>query len=487
MEDEDIEESDGDIFDMNSQEEQGNKTGQEEDNEEEEEAVEEEEDELESAADKRRRLAKQYLEDLKTSEEFFDAQDLDDEIIGSRLKQDVAEEKGYVYKWLASRIHVDKAKISVLKIGNQGVTSAAVHYPYLYTTSKDMELAKWDVSGPGKPRKLKYVRGGRRFEEIDRETPTQNGHCDEIYSCAVSPDGKWVVTGGKDRRVVVWSSEKMICQRAIETGGRRGVVLGLAFRRHTDQLYVACADLKIRTYSVAQLAKLETLYGHQDVVADISALGQERCVTVGSRDRTAMLWKIPDETRLTFRGGDSIEKFEHSKKKGEATFFVEGSLDCVSMVDDSHFVTGSDNGNVCLWSTSKKKPIFTVRQAHGMQPKEAAHMASAEADIYTAEAQVPEQQPYWITSIAAVPFSDLFFTGSWNGVIKVWKIDEELRKFECIGDLPRAAGVITRIAVDDDAEEEVRVFASLSKEPRLGRWLKTGKNGIYVARLKLTT
>lgn len=60
----------------------------------------------ENAADKRRRLAKQYLDNLKSSTEMggdfndFDAQDLDDDILATRLQVDVAENKGYVYKFI---------------------------------------------------------------------------------------------------------------------------------------------------------------------------------------------------------------------------------------------------------------------------------------------------------------------------------------------------------------------------------------------------
>ncbi|GME98213.1 unnamed protein product [[Candida] boidinii] len=51
----------------------------------------------ETAADKRRRLAKQYLDNLKQETENydFDAKDLDDEIIASRLQKDVAEQQGH--------------------------------------------------------------------------------------------------------------------------------------------------------------------------------------------------------------------------------------------------------------------------------------------------------------------------------------------------------------------------------------------------------
>jgi ribosomal RNA-processing protein 9 len=67
-------------------------------------------------------------------------------------------------------------------------------------------------------------------------------------------------------------------------------------------------------------------FGHQDTITDLDTLTKERCVTTGGRDRTLRLWKIADESHLLFRiPGD-------------------GSIDCVAMLDEEHFVTGSDSG-----------------------------------------------------------------------------------------------------------------------------------------------
>lgn len=459
------------------------------------ESDEEEEFKNESEADKRRRLAKKYLEDLKTSlgvendegenNYEFDAKDLDNEIISSRLKKDVAEQKGWVYKYYSKEIEdINKRKLT--RVPNKCLTSVCVSYPYLFTTSKDMEISKWDIRDPTKnPKIIKTVKGGSEFEELSKEH-SENGHCKEIFTSAVSPDGKYLVTGGKDGRTIVWSVNSLSCIRVLETKNRKGEVLSLVFRRNSDQLYVACADLKIRIYSINQLAQLETLYGHQDLVIDISALGLERCVTVGSRDRTAMLWKIADETRLTFRGGDSIEKFGNKKNKKENNdsknndsnkeehekIFFEGSIDCVSMIDDSHFVTGSDNGNISLWSLNKKKPLFTKRISHGIQPKSKYSNASAELDEKIAEEQISEPQPFWITNIYAIPYSDIFISGSWDGNLKVWKLDETLRSFELLQDI-KVNGIVSKITCYEDEENnQLRIYTTLSKEHKFSRCIK---------------
>jgi ribosomal RNA-processing protein 9 len=479
--------------------------------EEQEELDSEEEFGQESAADKRRRLAKQYLENLKNEmggagEYDFDAKDMDEEIIAQRLREDVAETKGYVYRLIADNLLLSDIKPTVNRVGSKSLTAISVRFPYAYTVSKDLELIKWDIRDfKKKPIRVKHIRGGSRFTEISSE-PQKNGHCDEILAVAASPDGKYVVTGGRDKRIIIWSTESLAPLRVLETKDRRGEVLGLVFRRNSDQLYAACADLKVRTYSINQFAQLETLYGHQDLVIDISALGQERCITVGSRDKTAMLWKIPDETRLTFRGGETQKRKKKAAKKSNVVdtddynddamdtddkvddrFFSEGSIDCVSMIDDSHFVTGSDNGSISLWSLRKKKPLFIQHLAHGLEDELKPEEASAEANLSLSKPQVPEQVPRWITAIYAIPYSNVVVSGSWDGSLKLWKLDENLRSFELLGVLPNCKGVVTKIDVTEagsHGQESFRVLASVSKEHRLGRWIKHskilgGRNSIY--------
>ena len=550
-------EADEEITDVSSNEEEViDSLGEDED------IDSEEEFNGENPADKRRRLAKQYLENLKTEanqidtglaaqeeagathevDEYnnFDAADMDRDIIATRLKQDVAEQKGRVYRFIGEKLLVPEAKVSFTRVGENNLTGLSCHQSELnkfdveqeehrlngtnrkagkifaYTVSKDMCLTKYDITDFTKrPKKLKHAKGGVRFipkTTVEIENTTE-GHYDEILTVAASPDGKYVVTGGRDRKLIVWSTESLVPIKVIPTKDRRGQIMSMTFRKNSDQLYVSCADYKIRTYSINQFSQLEILYGHQDVVVDISALGMERCVTVGSRDRTAMLWKIADETRLTFRGGDDPQKLLRrwlkanavEKEDGEVEypdeseapiFHSEGSIDVVSMIDDSHFITGSDNGNLSLWSIAKKKPIHTERTAHGVMQGPTVDTISGETNVDVRERQLLEKKlmhPYWITSVYAIPYSNTFISGSWNGTLKVWSLEENMRSFKLIGELPNCKGVVTKIQVVESGsrdKETFRVLASVAKEHRLGRWIAKvpeARNGLYSATIQQTS
>ena len=230
-------------------------------------------------------------------------------------------------------------------------TAIAVCDPYIYTVTRNKYLAKWQLPAfprpvptsnntpARKPKRVRYVRGGRKGDESFK------GHTQDIVCVAASQDGKFVVTGGKDNKIVVWNAETLEVLTVFKQ--HRATVTGLVFRRGTNELYSSSADRTVKLWSLNELAYVETLFGHQDEVVGIAALSGERCVTVGARDRTARLWKIVDETQLVFRGGGGSEGKVRKNKDG-STRHEEGSMDVVAMIDEEHFVTGSDNGYVFL-------------------------------------------------------------------------------------------------------------------------------------------
>lgn len=471
------------------------------------------EDGEETAAERRLRLAERYLENIReeVDEVGFDAEEIDRDLIAERLREDVAESKGRMYRALASELSFENAEKSWFKCNTETFTSVATCAPWAYTVSKDLCLMKWRIQElprdqwpqkkkksktlPPPPRKkpvqVAFVRGDKKKAKDN----SYRGHVDSILTVAASQDGKFVVTGGRDRRIVVWDAENLKPLRVFHQ--HRDAVTGLTFRRGTNQLYSASKDRTIKIWSLDELAYVETLFGHQDEVVDVAALAQERCISVGARDRTARLWKVVEETQLVFRGGGG------SKKSGPRVH--EGSMDRVAMIDEEMFVTGSDNGSLSLWIMHKKKPIFTLPLTHGMDPPVAAEEASAEQ--HPDQSIIPEPQPRWITALATIPYSDVILSGSWDGHVRAWRVSDDKKKIEPVGIVgastivatnavnghvngnvrsaeeaaPVVKGVINDISVferGDRGKDGVCIVIAAGKEHRLGRWKKLeGKNG----------
>lgn len=466
----------------------------------------------ETAAERRLRLAERYLENVKehVDEAGFDAADIDRDLIAERLQEDVAETKGRVYRQLASELAIHEASRTFFRSNTSAVTSIAACAPYIYTTTKDMYLHKWRTQDlpqnqypqttkrkpkkpPAPPKKRPELESWVKGNLAKVQDKNYRRHVGKILAVAASPDGKYVVTGGEDRKLIVYDAAALKPVKVFTH--HRGAVTSLAFRRGTNQLYSCAKDRTVKVWSLDELAYVETLFGHQDEIVDIDALAQERCVSVGARDRTARLWKVAEETQLVFRGGP-VDKKAKPPGVDPRSLLHEGTMDRIAMIDDDLFVTGSDNGSLALWSVQKKKPVHIVPLAHGLDPPLAP--ADASANKNPGNDIVPAPTPRWITALKTIPYSDVFFTGSWDGYVRVWRLSEDKKKIESVGVLSSShdaeqsstkmnghlpngdtssskpiMGVINDIAIferGDRGQDGVCVVAAVSKEHRLGRW-----------------
>ncbi|EEP79936.1 conserved hypothetical protein [Uncinocarpus reesii 1704] len=415
-------------------------------------------EEEETAAERRLRLAERYLENIKeeVDEAGFDAAEIDRDLIAERLKEDVDESKGRTYRQIASQLSFPTATHSYFRADTQSTTSVAVRAPFVYTVSKDKTLIKWELMSPSapdvertntkrpprpvrkKPKKIRSIRGLQQGEGGGES----QGHTGPILAVAVSPSGKFVATGGMDKKIIIWDAETLIPLRTFTQ--HRDAVSGLSFTGRIsaattgEQLFSSSFDRTIKTWSLSpgSHAYVETLFGHQDHVISVASMVTDQCVSTGARDRTARLWKVVDETQLVFRGGGS---------KGSQ--YAENSIDCVAVIPPAHFVTGSDDGSISLWSIHKKKPLFTVRQAHGLDPiPDPINSSEQDPAAASRSTKYMRPTPRWITALAALPGTDIVLSGSWDGWIRAWKVSEDKRKIVplgCVGGTDQSTSIIS--------------------------------------------
>ncbi|KAF4594978.1 rRNA processing protein RRP9 [Ophiocordyceps camponoti-floridani] len=481
------------------------------------ESDESENDEAETAAEKRLRLAERYLDNVKqhVDEAGFDAADIDRDLIAERLQEDVAETKGRLYRRLASELAFGSASQTLFRSNTDAVTSVAVCAPYFYTATKDLYLHKWRAQDlprdqypqttkrkPKKPpapaRKRPQLVSWIRGNKAKKNDKGSQRHAGQILAVAASSDGKYVVTGGEDWKIIVYEASSLKPIKVLTH--HRGAVTGLAFRRGTNQLYSSSKDRTVKVWSLDELAYIETLFGHQDQVMDIDALGQERCVSVGARDLTARLWKVAEETQLVYRGG-AVDKKPPRPGVDARSLLHEGSMDRIAMIDDDLFVTGSDNGAISLWSVQKKKPLYIEPVAHGIEPPLDPHDVSAEKA--PGPEVIPVPTPRWITALRTIPYSDVILSGSWDGHVRVWRLTDDKKKIEPVAVLgghrkdARAdgdddkepssliQGVVNDIAVFERGDrgcDGLCVIAAVAREHRLGRWTvhRGARNGGFI-------
>ncbi|KAJ1558599.1 pre-rRNA processing protein [Nowakowskiella sp. JEL0078] len=359
---------------------------------------------------------------------------------------------------------------------------------YLYSGSKDGSIVKWNLTTG---QRAFFVPGGIKNTKKIRTVVGENalkrqlGHTDNVLCMDVSSDSKYLVTGGRDKLIYVWSVADN--KRIGSFKQHRDSISGLTFRKGTNQLYSSSFDRTVKLWNVEEMSYVETLFGHQDQITSIHTLTKERCITAGARDRTVRLWKILEESQLVFRGGGTggstsiLEEFanptDERKLKSNS---IATCIDVVAMLDEENWLSGSDAGTISLWNITKKKPVYTRVNAHGNNGDSLMECR-------------------WITSLSTIPYSDLFASGACDGFVKLWKVSDTKRNFNQILAIP-INGFINSLSLfehhilldntDIPAIERKKkksgylyLAIGVGQEHRLGRWwrIKEAKNVAIMA------
>ena len=78
---------------------------------------------------------------------------------------------------------------------------------FLYTAGKEGSIIKWDLKNGAKQKTIFKIRPDVKGKGKAVPDVSLPGHTDEILALALSSDGKYVASAGKDRRVCVWDAE----------------------------------------------------------------------------------------------------------------------------------------------------------------------------------------------------------------------------------------------------------------------------------------
>lgn len=280
-------------------------------------------DARETAAEKRLRLAKKYLSDLGVE---------DDESGGDEEEELEATAKrnaGLLSANLADGLVDAKVSVSTSRKGHRlSPTCISMTPDNLLAVSggKDRRVVIWDVE---KCKVIHSFRGG----DPHKKAYTQVGHVKEVLSVAVSDDGRLAASGGLDKLIRVWDTRSKQAVQALS--GHRSGVNSLVFRRSSKQLFTASSDRTLNLYDLGEMAYVESLFGHGAEVISVDALSKERALS-GGMDGTVRLWKLTEGSQLVFKSPAQ-------------------SIDAVAMLNDSSFLTGGSNGALYLWGVHKKK------------------------------------------------------------------------------------------------------------------------------------
>ena len=92
---------------------------------------------------------------------------------------------------------------------------------YLFTAGKEGTIIKWDLSTGSKLHAFHKHRI-KKTSQKTKEAGQAKGHTEEVLALAVSGDGRFLASAGRDRKIGVWDVEKNEWLRGF--GGHRDTV-----------------------------------------------------------------------------------------------------------------------------------------------------------------------------------------------------------------------------------------------------------------------
>jgi hypothetical protein len=196
-----------------------------------------------------------------------------------------------------------------------------------------------------------------------RESPALvrnlEGHTDRVWACAVTPDGRHVVSASEDKTLKVWELAR---GRAVATlEGHTSLVNACAVTPDGRHVVSASDDQTLKVWELASGRAVATLEGHTSLVNACAVTPDGRHVVSASEDQTLKIWELAS---------------------GRAVATLEGHTSwvhaCAVTPDGRHVVSASADQTLKVWDLA----TYTCRITHR---GDAAYLAVAvSATIVTA-------------------------------------------------------------------------------------------------------
>jgi WD40 repeat protein len=325
-----------------------------------------------------------------------------------------------------------------------GVTACAVTPDgrRVVSASEDKTLKVWDL-------------------ETGRTLATLEGHTGKVSACAVTSDSRRVVSASLDRTLKIWDLESGRVLATLE--GHTGPVTGCAVTADGQRLVSACRDGTLKVWDLESRSVLATL------VVDIHTA--KRTVTADGR----IIWEsetgrseygnIEIERRLLASGGgfagsnmacavtpDGRRAVSTSKDKTLKIWDLESGcviatlqghtgsvLDCTVTPDGQRVISASDDGTLNVWDLESGRALSTLGGQLG-----------------------------WVCACAVTSDGQRVVSASWNRLLVVW----DLKSGRALTALEGHAHWLWGCAVTPDGRRAV----SASNDQTLKIWDIDGKH-----------
>lgn len=181
----------------------------------------------------------------------------------------------------------------------------------------------------------------RLYDSLYRFVPLtevgNNKHETAIHSVIFDRGNKYLFSGDKDGKLIIWDLQSKKSVRHYLTGN---TIQDLCLSPTPANIFIAHSDPQIKIFGLATGKLVRTLDGHTDVVNCLAMSSNSKYLISGSNDKSARIWDL----------------------KTMKTLFVLNTecwkVTSVGFTDDSKYcVTGCNDGSVRVWEAETGKLV----------------------------------------------------------------------------------------------------------------------------------
>jgi WD40 repeat protein/uncharacterized caspase-like protein len=170
------------------------------------------------------------------------------------------------------------------------------------------------------------------------EMVVQTGHTQEIRAAAISGNGKWLLSGGKDRVAILWDIATGRQMRVFH--GHTKTVQAVAFSSDGSHILTGSEDATAILWETETGKLVRTYKGHGDTVFAVGFHPDGKHIVTGSGDHTAIVWLADSDKKIVTLQGH------------------KGAVHGVAFSPDGRqIVTGSADGAAILWEAASGQPV----------------------------------------------------------------------------------------------------------------------------------
>ena len=240
------------------------------------------------------------------------------------------------------------------------------------------------------------------------------GHDGPVLCATISPNGKYIASGGTDKSIRIWDAKEGTCLKVIN--GHSDNVHSLDFSPNSMMLASASWDKTVSIWNTIDWGLIKTCKGHGESVRSVKFNCDGKTIVTASWDRTARIWDVeeknqspnivvgngefamysPDNKKIIYESGQKV--IVQDAISGKLIKVLEGHVADLRHVNISHsgylIASGGDDRTIRIWDTHSGELIKILR----------GHENS-------------------VRSVAFSPDDKLLVSTSFDRTIRIWDVD----------------------------------------------------------------